>query len=256
MSAKRGRAATGVKQRVMIIWSWALVPLFVGVGCSTQPVFEAGLGGSDFGTITAPDGAKYQITENADDTVRVEVESPGGNLFFSFGSDGKLTNITLADGTDLDFEQQSNGTVQVTGVGMFMGTQIPINFNVNPANSAKKKGMDAASGDPFIVCIIIDNFCESLEELIAVLLPPLIDAVIDANLPMIIDDLGLTPILFVLDIDPSTLSFPTGNPDLDGPIRAEAMRQVEPKLVELRNFCAHWQLLRLLEISVCDAVGS
>ncbi|MCB9852532.1 MAG: hypothetical protein H6819_05515 [Phycisphaerales bacterium] len=230
--------------------------LLVVVGCQTQPTFIPGAGGSDFGTIAAPDGTNFKIIEQSDDTIRVEVDTADG-LVFTIDPDGMLTGIENSDGTNIDLTKQSNGTFLVSGVAVFEGMQLPISFTIDPANpSARAKDLAAASGDPLIVCLIIDAFCENLEEIIAELLPPLVDVFIDANLPEIIQELGLKPILDLFLVDINDLSFPTGFSQIDDPIRAEANRRIEPMLVEVRNFCAHWQLLRLLEISVCDDAGS
>lgn len=231
--------------------------LMTGVACQTQPTFVPGVGGADFGTIAAPNGSNFKIIEQSDDTIRVEVEGTADGLVFTIDPDGNLTGVENADGTNIAFAKQQNGTVVVSGVAVFEGMQIPVNFTVDPSNpSGRAKSLAAASGDPLIVCLIIDAFCENIEELIAEVLPAMIDVFIDANLPSIIEELGLKPLLDILLIDINELSFPTGNAQLDDPIRAEAQRRVEPLLAEVRNFCAHWQLLRLLEISVCDAVGS
>lgn len=229
------------------------VALASAVGCSTQPTFTPGSGGSDFGSIYDPAGNTYRIFEQEDGSVRVEAQGIDGDMVFTIDEEGRLTNITLEDGSEIDFQHQGNGTAVVTGNGLYGGQPVSFNFVIDvPDPSAKLMNRAQSTGDPFIVCVIIDLVCESLEDLIAELLPPMLDIIIDENLPAIIEETGLGLFLPALGIDPATVRFPTGNADIDDRVRARAMEYVEPHLQQARNFCAHWQLLRLLEISACD----
>lgn len=222
-------------------------------GCATQPVFIPGIG-SVFGTIDDQQGNTYKITQLSDNSVRVEAEGPNGDLTFTFDSDGNLTNITAADGTNINFTQQADGSILVSGIGVFDGQQFPLGFSFDPSNSSSAKLWDRAqaSGDPFIVCLIIDLFCDSLEDIIADVLPPLIDEFINDNLPTLIGEFNNTvPSFLQLPVNAIT-SFPTGIEAFDNFVREQARMRVDPLIAQARNFCAHWQLLRLLEISACD----
>lgn len=224
-------------------------------GCATQPVFIPGIG-AVFGTVDDQQGNTYKITQLSNNSVRVDAEGTEGDLTFIFDSAGNLTNITAADGTNISFTHQANGTVNVSGIGVFDGTQFPIGFSFTPgsSSSAKLKNDANADGDPFIVCLIIDLFCDSLEDLITDFLPPMIDEFINDNLPAIIAEFNKQS--FIPIPQGVITQFPTGIENLDDFIREKARERVDPLIAQARNFCAHWQLLRLLEISACDAVGS
>lgn len=246
---RRGRGATRTASR------WILCLAWVTTACSTQPVFLPGTGGSEFGTIDDQQGNTYKITELAGDSIRVDAEGVGGDLTFTFDSDGRLTNITSPDGSNINFNHQANGTIQVSGTGTFEGQQTSFNFTITPGNSAKQKhSNDAAASAPFVVCAIIDAFCNDLEAIIAELLPPLIDEFINDNLPALITEFNKQS--FIPIPEGVFTSFPTGVGAFDDFVRNQARQRIEPLLAPVREFCARWQLLRLLEISACDAVGS
>lgn len=219
--------------------------LLIG-GCATQPVFIPG-SGSAFGTIDDQQGNTFKIVEQANNSVRVEVEGVDGSFTFTIDADGRLTNVTSSDGSQIDFAYLSNGQVRISGTGTFAGQQAPFDtiVQLNNLPGAKILNRSQSSGDPFLICVIIDSFCNSLEDLIAQWLPLVLDDLIAENLPTALQEAGL---------DPNTITtFPTESDFVNGLIRLGAQAAINAKLKPVRDFCAHWQLLRLLEISACDA---
>ncbi len=231
------------------IWL-ALGPVFGLVGCSTQPTFLPGNGLNEVGTISDPAGNTYKIVRNAGDTVSVAAEGVDGDLTLTIDEEGRITRIGLDDGSHIDFQYAENGTAVVSGTGTFGGETVSFAFPITAPSSSTGKVMNRAqsTGDPFLVCIAIDLVCENLEELIASFLPDLIDAIIAENLPMLIREYNKTAFVPL----PESLPYPTGIAVVDNYIRTEVNAQIQPYLQQARNFCAHWQLLRLLEISACD----
>lgn len=229
-----------------------LVCLFVGGmtlamgGCDTQPIFLPGSGGSDFGTLDDQKGNTYKITEQSDNTIRVDVEGVDGSFTFTIDADGRLTNVTAEDGSLIDFDYSTNGQVRISGTGTFGGQQVPFDtiVQIDALPGGKLSNRSAESDAPFLVCAILDSFCDGLEDLIAQWLPLVLDDLINDNLSMVLQEAGL---------DPDTITeFPTGSDFFDGLIRFAAGAAIDAKLKPVRDFCAHWQLLRLLEISACD----
>lgn len=221
-------------------------------GCATQPTFIPG-SGSVFGTIDDQQGNTYKITQLADNSVNVVAGGVEGDLSFAFDPDGKLMNLAAPDGSNINFNHQTIGMVAVSGIGVFEGQQFPFGFSFSFGNQGGSKVLNRSqsTGDPFLVCAIIDSFCDGLEQLIVELLPPLIDAFINENLPALIAEFNKQS--FIPIPEGVVTQFPTGIEPVDDFIRAEAMKRIDPLLAQARNFCAQWQLLRLLEISACDA---
>ncbi|MFQ5502526.1 MAG: hypothetical protein ACE5EQ_09540 [Phycisphaerae bacterium] len=188
--------------------------------------------------------------DQADSTVRVEVEGVDGNFTFSLDPDGRLTNVTAADGSDLNFGYLPNNRIRISGIGTFQGQQVLFDITVDAKNLPPSKLLNRASGsgDLFLVCSIIDSFYDSLEDLIAQWLLPMLDELIVENLSLVTAQFGV-PL-------PDDFVFPSGMDFNDNGLRSIARAMIDEKLNPVRNFCAYWQLLRLLEISTCDAVGS
>ncbi len=213
--------------------------------CSTQAVFMPG-SGSEFGTIDDQQGNTFKIVEQADNTVRVEVEGVDGNFSFTIDADGRLTNVTAADGSQINFAYLANNQVRISGTGTFGGQQVPFDVTVDIDNlpGAKLINRQQSSGAPFLICVIIDSFCDALEDLIAQWLPLVLDDLINENLPLVLQGVGLEPFAY--------MTFPTDNVATNGLLRFAAQVFIDAKLKPVRDFCAHWTLLRLLGISVCD----
>ncbi len=229
-----------------------LVCLFVGGmtlamgGCDTQPIFLPGSGGSDFGTIDDQKGNTYKITEQAGNTVRVDVEGVDGSFTFTIDSDGRLTNVTSEDGSLIDFDYSTNGQVRISGTGTFGGQQVPFDtiVQIDALPGGKLSNRSAESDAPFLVCAILDSFCDGLEDLISQWLPLVLDDLINDNLPTVLQEAGLDPNLIT--------EFPTGDFVVDGIIRFAAGAAIDAKLKPVRDFCVQWQLMRLLDRTPCD----
>ncbi len=202
----------------------------MAVGCTAQPTFSPG-SGDEFGTMTDGSGKTYRIVQQSDDTVLVETDGPDGSASIVVDSEGRITSVMRADGSQINLQYPGDGTALVTGNGTFEGETVFYSVVVDLPNSvAKLQVRGQSSGDPFLVCLALDLLCENLEEIIAALLPVILDELIRLQFP----------------------SFPTNNEFADSLIRDQASSYVAPLLKEARDFCAGWQLLRLLEISVCD----
>lgn len=247
-------SAWGGRPRRFLVSRWtphlaccALALLAPGLGgCTTQAVFLPGSGGSDFGTIDDQQGTTFKINPQADNTVRVDVEGLDGDVTFTIDADGRLTNIMLANGSNINFDYLANNRVRISGIGTFGGQQGPFDITVDISSLPRSKllNRDQATGDPFIVCVIIDSFCDALEAFIAEWLPLVLDELIAENLPQVAAQAGIEL--------PDGFVFPSGNPLIDGGLRFAAQVVIDEQLKPVRDFCAHWTLLRLLEISACD----
>lgn len=219
-----------------------LIPAFVVSfgGCpqpaaETDATFSPGTG-DDFGTIDDAKGNTFQVFDRGDGSVRVTAQGVDGTVDFVIDSQGRLTSASSGDGNEINLVHNVDGSVNVSGFLLVDGRREAfdgvIPAGTLPANTTKP--LLAAQSDPLIVCVVVQLFCNSLNDII--------DWVIQENIGMFISNLPAEVRLFLPD--PQNISFPTGIGAVDNGIRAE-VRQAFPVIVQLEGFCTVWELLDL-----------
>ncbi|MGE3180255.1 MAG: hypothetical protein AB7N71_01385 [Phycisphaerae bacterium] len=200
----------------------------------TEATFAPGTG-ADFGMINDAKGNTFQVVERSDGSVRVVANGVDGHVEMIVDSLGRLTSAIAGNGNELNFLYNTDGSVDVTGVILVDGRSEPFAGTI-PAGTLPPTGKPllTAQSDPLIVCVVVQLFCSSLQDII--------DWIIQENIGMFVAQLS-PEVRFFLP-DPERITFPTGIGPVDGGIRAQ-VRAAFPVIVQLEGFCTVWELLDL-----------